>query len=247
VYGIVLVTQATGVLLLAAIAIMLSETMPPLNTIFWSVLGGIVGTAGIVALYRGLAQGKMGVVAPVSAVVAVIIPVIYSIASEGLPPSHRIAGFVIAAISLWLVTGSPRREETRLSDIGLALIAGAGFGFYFIAISRFDEGSLFWPLIIVRLVAVVMLFVFILLRAPAGIPSGKMLPGIIAIGVFDTTGNIFFTLASQFGRLDIAAVTSSLYPGGTVLLAWLILKERLSPRQWFGVGMTLAAIVLISA
>jgi drug/metabolite transporter (DMT)-like permease len=105
----------------------------------------------------------------------------------------------------------------------------------------------FWPLTAARIAAVVTLIVFIALSKQVYLPPKNVLPVIIVAGIFDTGGNTFFALASQAGRLDIASILSSLYPAGTVLLAWLILKERMSLKQWIGVATAMIAIVFISA
>ena len=105
---------------------------------------------------------------------------------------------------------------------------------------------MFWPLTVAKISAVVVILGFAMLRKSATLPSQAVLPLILIAGVFDAAGNLFFALASQVGRLDIATVIASLYPGSTVLLAWIILKERLSSVQWMGVVLALMAIALIS-
>jgi len=128
----------------------------------------------------------------------------------------------------------------------LPLTAGLGFGLFFIIIDLVSETAVLWPLTAARIAAVWVLLVFIALSGPVEMPGLSVLPVILVAGIFDTGGNAFYALASQAGRLDIASITSSLYPAGTVLLAWFILKEKLAQKQWIGVATALVAIVLIS-
>ena len=245
-YVVVIITQSVGAVLLSALALSFSENLPGLDNAFWGAFAGISGSLGLIALYRGLSRGRMGVVAPVSAVVAVILPVLYSAFYEGLPAIHQMVGFLIAIVGIWFIAGTTEKTETHFDDIILALMAGFGFGLFFISIGQFSGDSIFWPLVIAKLSAVILLLSFLLVKKSVKIPVRDVLPVIIVAGVFDTFGNLFFAVATQIGRLDIATVTSSLYPGATVLLAWIILKEHLSSKQWLGVLLALVALMFIS-
>lgn len=248
VYSVVLITQTVGVFLLAASAYLMAEEMPPLGGMIWGAVAGVFISIGLLALYRGLSQGKMGFVAPVSAVVAASVPVIYGAFYEGLPAVHQMVGFAFAFVAVWLIAGGgDENSKIERTDLILPLIAGTGFGLFFISIDRVSDTAVLWPLTAARIAAVITLIVFIALSKQVYIPPKNVLPVIIIAGVFDTGGNTFFALASQAGRLDIASIISSLYPAGTVLLAWLILKEKLSSKQWIGVAAALIAIVFISA
>ncbi|MDK2892196.1 EamA family transporter [Methanohalophilus sp.] len=244
-YIVVVIMQAVGAVLLLLFAIFLSENIPALNNVFWGFLAGISGSLGLIVFYRGLSRGHMGVVAPLSAVVAVILPVIHSAFYEGIPATHQIFGFLIAIVGIWLIAGTTEKTETHFDDITLALLSGFGFGLFFIFIAQFSGDSLFWPLVIAKLAAVVLLLLFLFIKKSVSLPSSGVLPIIIVAGIFDTFGILLFTLATQIGRLDIATVTSCLYPGGTVLLAWFILKEHISPKRWAGVVLALIALMFI--
>ncbi|WP_135606616.1 DMT family transporter [Methanococcoides sp. NM1] len=246
VYSVVIITQVVGLVLLPFLALYFSEEFPPMNGMFWGFVAGVAGSSGLLALYHALSMGKMGVVAPISAVVAVALPVVYGAFNEGLPAGHQIAGFVIAIAAMWLISSTGEKGEIKRKDIVYPLLAGVGFGIFFISVDLFSESAVFWPLTFAKLSAVVVILGFALLRKSATVPSKSVLPLIIFAGLFDTGGNLFFALASQVGRLDIATVIASLYPGSTVLLAWIILKEHLSSMQWIGVVLALAAIALIS-
>jgi drug/metabolite transporter (DMT)-like permease len=248
VYSVVLITQTVGVFLLAASAHMMAEEMPPFGSMVWGAVAGVFISIGLLSLYRGLSQGNMGLVAPVSAVVAASVPVIYSAFYEGLPAVHQMVGFAFAFIAVWLIAGGADESiNIERTDLILPLIAGMGFGLFFISIDRVSDTAVLWPLTAARIAAVITLIIFIALSRQVYVPSKNVLPVILIAGIFDTGGNTFFALASQAGRLDIASITSSLYPAGTVLLAWLVLKEKLSLKQWMGVAAALVAIVFISA
>lgn len=133
-----------------------------------------------------------------------------------------------------------------LNDLSLPLMAGIGFGFFLISIDHISENAILWPLAASRLTSVGMLVGFHILKRQHDLPARNLLPLVLLAGIFDTGGNTFFALASQAGRLDIASVTSSLYPGATVILAWIILKEKIKLRQWVGILASITAIIFIS-
>ena len=132
-------------------------------------------------------------------------------------------------------------------ELVLAIIAGAGFGFYFIVLDMAVEESLLWPLVSGRVTAEIFILFMCLFTRRTPLPQKSGFIWVILAGVFDTLGNVFFALSAQVGRLDIAAVVSSLYPAGTVLLAFWVLKEAIARNQWLGLLAALVALVLIAA
>ncbi|MCD4820532.1 MAG: DMT family transporter [Methanococcoides sp.] len=245
-YSVVILMQAVGLILLPILAIGFSEQLPHGGGIFWGFIAGVAGSLGLVFLYRALSQGKMGVVAPVSAIITVALPVIYGAVKEGLPSAYQMAGFMVALVAMWLISSSDDNGDIRRQDIVLPLLAGVGFGIFFISVDMFSEDAVFWPLTVAKLSSVITILLISILTRSRGIPTRGALPLIILAGIFDAGGNLFFALASQVGRVDIATVIASLYPGSTVLLAWIFLKERLALKQWMGVVLALVAIVFIS-
>ncbi|MDY0387582.1 MAG: DMT family transporter [Methanolobus sp.] len=247
VYSVVLITQIVGVFLLATSAYLMAEEMPSLGSMIWGAIAGVFISIGLLALYRGLSQGRMGFVAPISAVIAATVPAIYGSFYEGLPAVHQMVGFAFALVAVWLIAGGgDENREIKRTDLVLPLIAGMGFGLFFISIDKASDTAVFWPLTAARIAAVIALIIFIASSKQVYLPPKNVLPVIIIAGIFDTGGNTFFALASQAGRLDIASIITSLYPAGTVLLAWIILKEKLSLKQWIGVAVAMLAIVFIS-
>lgn len=251
VYLVVLLSQVVGLACLLALALLLEGALPSARDLLFGALAGLAGVVGILALYTGLARGRMGVVAPTTAVLSASIPVAVGIFTEGVPPILVLVGFGLAVTAVWLLSGGGKADGIRRDELGLALLAGLGFSLFFVFIDRISTGVIFWPLAAARIASIPFLLVFILGRRRwSGFRVAKLprslLPIIALSGILDSGGNYFFALATQSGRLDIAAVLASLYPASTVLLARLILKETLGSRQWVGVVVALVALILIA-
>jgi drug/metabolite transporter (DMT)-like permease len=248
VFSVIVIAQIIGLALLAGLAVSLEEPMPSGNNMVFGGLAGLFGTLGLTALYIGLARGRMGIVAPVSAVVGAVLPIIIGIVMEGAPTIGQFLGLLLGLCAIWFLAGGGGATSVHPRELGLPILAGAGFGFFFIFIDQVSETAIFWPLVMARVVSITMFFTFIMARQQkVQTPwNGQLLIIILLAGIFDAAGNVLFALASRLGRLDISTTLTSLYPAGTVFLAWFILRERLAPRQWFGVGVALAALILIA-
>ncbi|MBP2031314.1 drug/metabolite transporter (DMT)-like permease [Methanohalophilus levihalophilus] len=246
VFVVVLIAQSVGILLLPILAYAFSEAFPPLEGIVWGGFAGLFAGIGLIVFYTALAKGKMGVVAPVSAIITVTVPVVYGTFNEGFPSFYQIAGFLFAVIGIWFVVSMNHETIPHLDDFKYPVLAGLCFGLFFICIDNFSETAIFWPLTVARISAIVILISFFLFTKDIRIPEKSILPLIIFSGLANVTGTVAFSLASQIGRLDVATVLSSLSTGVTVLLAWIILRQTLIRKQWFGVTMCLIAIILIS-
>ncbi len=245
-YYVVLVTQIMGIIIFPILAFVFSESLPPLNNLMWGAFAGFFGSAGLIALYVGLAKGKMSIVAPLAAVISVIIPVIYSALNEGIPSTFKIAGFVFAFIGIWLIVSINVGSGLKAKDLEYPLLAGILFGLFFISIDNFSATAIYWPLTVSRVIALIMLTGFIISTKTVIRTTSDVILIVILAGSFNTGGAILFALASQAGRLDVATILSSLSPAVTVLLACTLLKEQLAARQWLGVIAALIAISLIS-
>jgi drug/metabolite transporter (DMT)-like permease len=246
VYSVIIVSQLVGALFLIGLAFALAESIPSLDNLILGGMAGISGAIGLMALYTGLARGRMGIVAPVTAVVAAFFPVIVGILNEGLPSPQRLVGFGIALMAIWFLSRAGKGAVIRLSELALPTVAGLGFGLFYIFIDRVSHAAVLWPLVAARIASIGMLLILIAVRRQREVPAANQLLIIALAGTLDAGGNAFFALATQVGRLDISAVLASLYPATTVLLAWLFLKERLVRQQWFGVTTALIALVLIA-
>lgn len=244
---VVLVSELSGALILVGLALLLAEPVSRSLDLAWGGLAGIIGTIGLLSLYRGLATGTMGVVAPVSAVVTAVVPVLFGSFLEGTPATHQLLGFGVALVAVWLVTHSQQGGKVRLRDLGLPIVAGLGFGLFLIMIDHAIDSAVLWPLVSARLTSLSMLFLLVAFTRRGQWPTSRQLPLMILAGLFDAGGNTFYALAVRVGRLDTAAVLSSLFPAITVLLARFVIQERLSRQQWVGVAVALVAVVLIAS
>jgi drug/metabolite transporter (DMT)-like permease len=227
------------------------EDLPALPSLLTAALAGALGSGGLLILYYSMTKGQMSIAASVSALLAALLPVLVGAFTQGLPTLYQFAGFGFALLAIWLISQDEAEgglHLDRLSDLRLPFLAGLGFGCYFVFMHYATSGvsSTFWPMIASRLAGTLLLLGFVLARRERlGIPRDAW--GIVLTNAFlDVGGNFFYVLALRTGRLDISAVLSSLYPGATVLLAWLILKERIAWIQWLGIAAALAAIILFT-
>jgi len=246
--GVLLLGQLTGATLMAALALLLHEGAPAAASLWWSVTAGAVGAVGLAALYRGLAVGRMAVVAPISAVLSAALPVAWGVLSEGSPSAIRLAGFALALLGIWLVArpGGKDQASTGRAGLGLALLAGVSFGGFLVFMNLGARGGTFWPLAAARGTAFLLVLATVLARRQAWRPAAGALPLVLLSGSLDAGGNALFVLASQSGRLDVAAVLASMYPASTVLLAAALLRERIGRTQALGIAVALGSIVLIT-
>lgn len=246
VYFVILLSQTVGALIMLLAALGLGEAVPAWTSLTVAALAGISGVVGLIALYKGLAGGTMSVVAPITAAVAAAVPVLVALLLEGWPSAWQMLGFGLALVAVWLLAQDSAGQRIELRSLSLPLIAGAGFGFFFVLIDLASTEAVFLPLLAARLASLVLVAVVVLRHRHESRPSCSQIPLILLAGLFDTGGNVFFVLAAQAGRLDISAVLSSLYPATTVILAALILKESISQRQRTGLLAALAALALIA-
>jgi len=244
--SVVIAAYGVGFVLLVGLALLWREPFPSLLDLFWGGLAGLAGAIGLISFYSALSIGRMGIAAPVSAVLTASLPVLFSAFIAGLPSLLQLGGFVLALLAIALIS-RPERAKGRPKGIMLALLAGCGFGCFFILISRVSPSAIFWPLAMARFTSVLFLLIVVRIRQQPVLPKMTVAPLVLLAGVLDAMGNAFFILAAHSGRLDVAAVLSSLYPAATVLLAALLLRERVTRVQAVGILLALIAVPLISA
>jgi drug/metabolite transporter (DMT)-like permease len=248
-YRAVFYADFFGLLLLFAAYFIYPETLPAARVIWVSAIGGMLGTVGLLILYYSLTKGQMSIAAPVSALFAAVLPVIVGSITEGLPSLFQLIGFTLALAAVWLISqGDGSFHISRLSDLRLPILAGLGFGCYFIFLHNATQNTtaILWPMIISRVAGTLFVLAFVLARRePLSVPRGAW-DVVLINATLDLAGNFFYILASKAGRLDIAAVLSSLYPGATVMLAWSLLKERITRWQIAGILLALGAIALFT-
>ena len=245
---VVVVSQLAGMVLVAAILTVLGTSAPGVRDWAWGGLAGLAGGIGVALLYRALAVGVMSLVAPVTAVCAVAVPVVAAILILGERPSQTSsAGIGVALLAIVLVShgGSNATSEPRRSGVGLALASGVAIGLFFLALARTSADAGLWPLLFARVSSVALFGALVVIsRRPLVMPRPVALTA-FAGGILDMLANLLYLLATREGPLTLVVTLSSLYPASTVLLARIVLHERLTGRQWFGVMLALVAIVTI--
>lgn len=246
VYTVIIFSQLVGIVILIGLAVLLSAHLPASGDIILGSIAGISGAIGLIFLYRGLAGGSMAIVAPIAALVTAIIPVFFGIINEGLPSVSQLLGFILALTGVWLISQTGSKSKISVQEITHPVIAGFFFGLFFILIDQLSGNAILWPLAAARIASVIVMIVIALTMRRRELPAVSQVPIIALAGLLDVGGNVFFALATTFGRLDIASVLASLYPASTVLLAYTFLKERLTIWQWFGISLALVAVALIS-
>lgn len=244
-YGVVMIAHAISLVLLIALALALGDPLPQGTDWLWGGAAGICGAVGLVLLYKALASGQMSVAAPVSALVAAALPVLVGFVTDGLVGWLTLIGFALALVAVWLISGGAGLGFDFKRFV-MPVVAGVSFGGFFIFIHFASSVSTLWPLVAVRVVSVTGLLLFSLVTRQNWIPARESWLPIFLSSILDTAGNAFYVLSAQTGRMDVAAVLGSLYPGSTVALAWMILKEKISIPQWVGIAIALVAIVMIS-
>lgn len=236
----------SGSLLLLFLVWLTGEGWPPAGEMLWAAAAGLAGAIGIIGLYRGLAEGQAAVVAPLAAVLSATIPAGFSLLTEGLPSLIRLFGIGLAIGGIWLTSqGVDGSGRTNRLAVGLAIVAGLGFGGFFILLSQLQSNAIFMPLLVARLVNLLLAFLLLKVRL-LPLPQIRQNPIALLAGLLDVGGNLFFMLAQQYTRLDVASVLASLYPATTVLLAYFLHKERISAGQWRGAGLCLLAVIAIA-
>jgi drug/metabolite transporter (DMT)-like permease len=246
VFGVLAISHVAGLLLLIVLALVWAEPLPSATSLSWGIAAGLAGALGLASLYRALAVGQMGMVAPLSAVLTAALPALFGVLTEGIPGALKLVGFGLALLGIWLIAGTGAAVGAR-DGLGLALLAGCAFGIFFILIHRAGASAIFWPLVAAR-IGSLGLVLPLALRKRQLLPSDlRLLVVVLLTGALDVAGNAFFVLAGQAGRLDVAAILASLYPASTVFLAALLLRERVKGMQVVGIVAALAAIALIAS
>lgn len=241
---ITLIAHGSGLALVTTVASLSHSPWPSNTSLLWGLAAGASGGAALAIFYRALSTGRMGLTAPVAAVLSAAIPVVFGIAMDGMPHSVQIAGFICAGAGIWLISRS--EDGNSPQGIGMAMLAGLGFAGFYLGIRQAGEGSALWTAAASRFSAFVVTAV-IVLAARAWSPLNRSSAAwAVLAGFLDVSGTVCFIHASQAGRLDAAVVLASLYPVVTVLLARLVLKEQFTRWKLAGMLAALAAVPLIA-
>jgi drug/metabolite transporter (DMT)-like permease len=243
--AVVVISGLAGLTVLAAIIPLMPPSVPTGRDMFWGGIAGLMGGCGLGLLYRALAVGTMSVIAPTTAVCGVSIPVVAGIVLGERPSPITGAGMALALVAIVLVSQENRQGAGSSRGIGLALLSGVAIGLFYLALAETSPEAGLWPLLASR-AASVTLFTAAALVAGHGLrleaPLTRM---VIGCGILDMIANALYLVASRGGPLSVVVTLVSLYPASTVILARVVLGERLSAWQVAGVICALAAVVLI--
>jgi drug/metabolite transporter (DMT)-like permease len=210
----------------------------------WGALGGLCGAVALVCFYWALATGAMSVVAPLTAVVSAIVPVVTGLALGERPGALAFVGIALALPAIALISREADDAPPPASRLVVpaALAAGLGFGFFFVALARTSADSGLWPLVGARAASITLLSAVVLVRRPSLAVPPPVRPMVLVAGVFDTLANALYLAAANRGLLSVVAVIAALYPASTVVLARVVLGERV--RRWQVGGFALAAVAV---
>lgn len=257
-WSVAVLANLSATVCVAGIALFVAGE-PQAADFWWALLAGVGSGAGTGFLYRGFSSGRMSVVAPVSAVGAAMVPVAAGTVLGGERPALLVwLGLVAALPGIWLVASVPADDlaklegetppvrQTLADGLTDGILAGLGFGVLFAALGQVPDTAGLWPLTLAQAASVpVVVLLATGLRAPWLPRHGAAWWALVA-GPIAAVATGSFLLASQAGFLTVAGVLASLYPATTVLLAALLLRERIHRAQGLGLGLCAAAVVLVA-
>jgi drug/metabolite transporter (DMT)-like permease len=247
VLGVLGGSQAASLLLAVPILVLLrDEPSMRAEDVGIAALGGVLGAAGLALLYRGLSVGRMGVVAPIAAVLTATLPVGFGFLTEGMPSPLAIVGIVAAVLSVFLVSRSADAADDRPSGLRYGLAAGVVFGCFTVSASFLGDGLVFAPTILIRITSVAVIGAWILTRRQPWRVERRLWPALLFIGSIDMLSTASYLSAVAVGPLAIAAILASLYPVVTTVLAAIVLRERITAVHAAGIAAAGIAVVLIA-
>lgn len=244
--GVVLGTHLIGIVAVFVIAPFVGGTLDA-DTIYWGAAAGVSGAVGVIGLYQGFARSGIGIVSPIAAVGAAGWPAIWSIGRGDSIAALEVVGLVAGIMAIWLIARSPG-DEVGSPRIGVTfgLLAGLGFGGLLILLSFTADGAGIWALLPARMSGAVVVAGFGALAGAALRPDPASFAPVAASGTLTVLGNGAFILASDLGSLAVVSVLAAMFPAATVILARLILKERLSRARLIGLIVALVAVGLVA-
>ena len=244
---VLVLSQIVGLAAALTWVVASGDGLPGWSATAWAAAAGASGCVGIGTLYRGMAIGAMGIVAPISAVAAVI-PFTVGIASGERPSALQVIGILLALAGVGVASREPSHKGGGRADgIGLALLAALAFGLYFVCADRAADDSIPYAVATARGVSLLLALVAAVVVGASLRPGRASLPALATVGLCDVGANMLFSLATTRGFLSVVSVLSALYPVATVVLAALLLHERVSPIQRSGVAVALVGAALITA
>ena len=239
------IVHVSGMVVVGTLALMTHAPFPGNASLAWSLIAGSVGGIALAVFYRSLANGNMGLVAPVAAVLGAAIPTMVTTFAEGFPGYRHVLGFILAGIGVWLISRS-EAGVGRPEGLGMAVLAGIGFAGFYLCVHQAGNASALWVAASSRTASFVVTLAFVLLGRHLRAVPMPVLAIAMGAGILDITGSTVFIRASQIGRLDAAVVLSSLYPAVTVVLARIFLHEHFSRARTIGMVVALAAVPMVA-
>jgi uncharacterized membrane protein len=247
-WSVAVVAQTSSAVCTAALASTVAGTPAPAH-FAWALLAGLGSGAGTGFLYRGFSTGRMSVVAPVSAVGAAVVPVLAGLLGGERPAPLVWLGIAVALPGIWWVASVPADDLTPApARAGLldGILAGLGFGVLFAALGQVPDGAGLWPLAATQAVSIPAVVILAVVLGAAWVPRGRPVRWAVVAGPLGASATAAFLLASQQGYLTVSGVLASLYPASTVMLAALLLRERIHRAQAVGLALCALAVVLVA-
>lgn len=249
--AVVVVSQLAGMLLLIVMLPLLPDARFSSRDFIWGGVAGLAGGSGVALLYRALAIGRMAIVAPTTAVCAVVIPVAAAMLLGERPAARALVGIALAIVAIVLISQQQGPGEEVRSEaprgwppgLGLALLSGIAIGLFFLALARTSQVAGLWPLVAARIASVGLFGVFALVSRQSLTIRGRTLAIVVGGGATDMLANAVYLVATRYGPLSTVVTLASLYPASTVVLARVVLGERLT--RWQGAGIVCAMIAVI--
>jgi drug/metabolite transporter (DMT)-like permease len=249
VFTVVLVSQPVGLLLVLAVALAVGGSVPPQGPMAAAIGGGAAGCFGLACFYAAMARGPMSIVAPIASLGAVV-PVTVGLARGDQPAAIQVVGLVLALAGIAMAVREaehPHAVEVPARSVLLAALAGVGFGTFFVGLDAAASHDALWAAVGGRIGGSAAVILAALALRPALGLRRAALPALMAVAVLDTLANVLFAAATREGLLSLVAVAGSLYPVATILLARVVLHERLVRVQQLGVGLALVGVAMIAA
>jgi len=248
--SVLLLSQLLGILVAFAGLALIGHGPPSARDLAWGFLAGITGSMGLFMLYGGIARSIVAIVSPASAVVGAVLPVVFGLLLGERPSTTAVIGSLLCLPAILLLSwesgGGEHGGKSIRTALAYGVLAGLGFGCFFIALSRTSPGAGLWPLVAARAASITAFAIALrLMREPFKVERAGRAPALLA-GATDMVANILFLLASQAGLLSLVTIITSLFPAPTVLLARIFLHQRIPRTRLAGLALALTGVALIS-
>ena len=240
--------QIFSLMLLGIFLVILGDPAPGMHDWLWGAAGGLGGFVGLTLFYYALAKGSMTVVAPLAAVISAALPVGTGLFLGDRPSLIAYVGIVIAIVGIALVTGAvgTAHAPTKLAIVGVATLAGCGFGWMFVCLDRTSSDSGMWPLLAARIASISIAGTIIAFRGRSRLGQGRIPAIALWAGLFDMGANVLFVFANRHGMLSLVSVITALYPVSTIVLALRLDHEKANRSQFVGMACAALALVFVS-